>query len=683
MLNNKNFYVNIYKKKYYAGIDIMNRNTIISLAMLYALWQSKHKDLLALIRPFVLYAVGTNTKVGDIIDVNSVCECMTTEFGYKYFPVSIVNKVLLRETAERNRQGQIFVKKKNNNFILKKSLTDQIVDFSDKRTDCKRKSDAVTTALAEYLNKQCACGRSNYSQVEAETLLLSFFENRGNSVLRSVDDLHQIISRNNEIEFFVAQFILEQDKKKSVYMDYLVELVKGYFVTIALYLQADNADITTASFKDVTFFLDTRILLAFLGYKTSQENDSVQEMIRSLQRHGARLACFGYNIIEVENILSAYKMSKVQSGRKNSNFTLEYFDENNLSYTHVEAAQRTFPQKLQEAGINDIDPASILESYGVANKSDGLLNEDEIKNCVLLIKPKYNLSSLPDDIQAINTISRIRKGKKYEYIEKCKAVFVTSNPVLVSATKHCIEKTSYEPGFPLAITDEDLCVIAWLKDFQRNNNLPKMRLLENVLAAVTPTPELMEAYYSHLDNLESLGVISSDEASLLRIDIYAQKELMDLTHGNPDAISQNIVETIRQRVKAKSFEEGVVKGREESKEAQRLALAEKRNSICKNAEEEVRHEYEKKKRWGIIAIKSISVIVAIVFVTACILDFASNKDNISIPLFIITIVSTVQGACPFFNNNFWTIRKYKEWLRRKELQAIDERKEKYLSIFES
>ena len=37
--------------------------TIISLAMLYALWQSSRKDLLDLIRPFVLYAVGNTLKL--------------------------------------------------------------------------------------------------------------------------------------------------------------------------------------------------------------------------------------------------------------------------------------------------------------------------------------------------------------------------------------------------------------------------------------------------------------------------------------------------------------------------------------------------------------------------------------------------------------------------------------------
>ena len=45
------------------GIPSASPYTIISLAMLYALWQSSRKDLLDLIRPFVLYAVGNTLKL--------------------------------------------------------------------------------------------------------------------------------------------------------------------------------------------------------------------------------------------------------------------------------------------------------------------------------------------------------------------------------------------------------------------------------------------------------------------------------------------------------------------------------------------------------------------------------------------------------------------------------------------
>lgn len=60
----------------------MNKNAITSLAMIYALWQSKRQDLLDLIRPFVLYAVGSTTSLNSEIDILSVCNYMETEFGY-------------------------------------------------------------------------------------------------------------------------------------------------------------------------------------------------------------------------------------------------------------------------------------------------------------------------------------------------------------------------------------------------------------------------------------------------------------------------------------------------------------------------------------------------------------------------------------------------------------------------
>lgn len=250
-------------------------------------------------------------------------------------------------------------------------------------------------------------------------------------------------------------------------------------------------------------------------------------MVESLKKNGANLACFSYNIDEVNSILAAYKLSTISKSKRPSSYTLEYFDEHGYSYTHVEANQKKFAQRLEGAGITCISPNNSSNDGNTPDDSFGLLDDGRIKEILLSIKPKYNLSTLPDDLTAINTVSRIRKGRKYSYIEKCKAVFVTPNSVLVSATKEYILEFSYDFGFPIVITGEDLCVIAWLKDFEQSNNLPQMRLLENMLAAITLSKELMEAYFSHLDDLECQGTIGDDEAALLRVDMFAKHELMN------------------------------------------------------------------------------------------------------------------------------------------------------------
>lgn len=682
MLNMSTKYGNIKCTKTILRIDIMNRNTIISLAMLYALWQSKRQDVLELISPFILYAVGVTTKKGDAIDVEKVCACMVEEFGYRSFQPVIVNKILVRASGKGRGKG--VVEKRNGNFYLVASLEKLITDFKTRRTDCKVKSDAVTMSLSKYLNDNNVRGRADYSQEEAERYLLSFFEANGNSVLMSVDDLHQIMSKDNEIEYFIAKYILEHNEKKSIYMDYIVQLVKGYFVTTALYLQAENPNITTATFKDVTFYIDTAVLLALLGYKSDQENASAQEMVKSLRKSGAGLACFTYNIEEVESILNAYRFSKVQGTKKASSVTLEYFDKLSYPSSHVEAELRTFQKILHtDYGIDAVDPAQMLDQSGVANKTAGLLNDEAIKTHVRKINPNYNLATLPDDIQAINAISRVRGGKELKYIERCKAVFVTKNTVLVAATKQYLDEHHFDPGFPIAISDSDLCVIAWLKDFQSNNNLPKMRLLENVLAVITPSQEMMDIYFSHVDELEKRGELSEDEATLLRIEHFARNELMSITHGNAKAVCEETILEIRERMKAKSYEEGVEKGKRDAEIEEGKRRKEKINWACAKAEKEVEDAYKKFDRIGCIIIKIIAVFIASVFIVSSFIQlFCNVNGKVSYTLLVITLVTTVQGAWPFFSDNFWGIKLFRKKLKKKKMAQIDKKKQEYLLLVE-
>lgn len=665
-------------------IDIMNRNAIISLAMLYALWQSKRQDILDLISPFILYAVGVTTKKGDAIDVDKVCACMVEEFGYRSFQPIIVNKILIRLIGKSRAENKTVIEKRSGKFYLMDSLDRETEKFVERRGKCKIKSDAVTVSLSKYLNDNNVRGRANYTQEEAEKYLLTFFEENGNSVLSSVADLHQIMGEDNEIQFFIARYILEHNSKKSIYFDYIVELVKGYFVTTALYLQAENPNITTSTFKDVTFYLDTAVLLALLGYKSQQENTSVQEMVKSLKKSGARIACFAYNISEIENILNAYRLSKVQNTKRASTVTLEHFDGLPYPSSLVDAELRSFQRTLfDKYGIVPVDPIEMLEQRGVDNKIEGLLDDEEIKTNVRKRNPDYNLTTLPDDIQAINAISRVREGKNLKYIEKCKAVFVTKNTVLVAAVKQYFDDNHIDSGFPVAISDSDLCVIAWLKDFKTSNNLPKMRLLENVLAVITPNQKMMDIYFTHIEEMERRGELSNDEATLLRIDLYAKNELMNLTHGNIKAINEETVIEIRNRMRASSYEEGLKTGRKEAEQDEKKKQKNKQNELCVRAEKEVEEEFKKYEKYGCNTIKVIAVIVAIIFIVSSIIQFVyNNNGKISYTLLVVTLITTVQAVWPFFRKRFWATDLYRKWLDKKKIECIDKRKKTYLSVLD-
>lgn len=660
-------------------IDIMNRNTITGLAMIYALWQTSHHDLLDLIKPFVLFSVGKTTSIGSAIDIDAVCRNLEQEFGYKSFQPVVVKKVLNRESASGNTSDRRIIQK-DKSFVLKKSYADLIDSFSEKRTNCKAHSDAVTVALAEYFNNQSVYGRNNYTQQEAEESLLSFFARRGSSVLLSVNDLYQQVAKNNEHDYFVGKFILEQNEKKSVLMDYIEELVKGYFVTTAIYLQAENADVTHASFSNVTFFFDTRILLGYLGYKTQQENGSVQEMVRSLKKNGAKLACFSYNEDEVESILEAYRHATIDNSFY-STYTLEHFDANGRAISQVEVAKKHFRNKLKFDGIVSSSPDQVLEQRGLFDSTEGILNDQCVHDIVSNLKPSYRFEGFSDDMAAINTVSRIREGKKLPYIEKCRAVFVTANVVLITAVKKYLKENHIDYGFPLVISGDDLCVLAWLKDFECDNKLPRMRLLENVMAAITPSHELIEAYSLSLNALKEQGEIGDEEVSLLRVDHYAQKELMELTHGESSNVTANVIQKIREKIRGDSFNAGVKQGISSAKEEQARRQNDLENDACKHAEQDVEKEYAEKERKSVTRIRIIATALAVVFIAASIISVCSQwKSPIIIALIVVAVITTIEGVIPFFSKDNAVIKWKKRQLSRKKMKETDLRKEKYLDI---
>lgn len=665
----------------------MNRNAIIGLSMMYAIWETKRQDLLSVITPFVLYCVGTSTSKGHFIDVDSVCRKMESEFGYKEIQPSVISHVLLRESKKRNGREITMAKKKAKSFVLSGNLDSLVASFNSKRTTCKERTEAVSKALANYLNKKEVYKRTNYSEADAETSLLSFFEKQGESVLSSVDDLRQLLRKDNEMDFYIARFILEEKEKQTSLFEHINELIVGYFITTAIYLQPENPDITRASFKDVTFYLDTPILLAVLGYKTASENESAHSMVSSLQKSGAKIACFDYNILEIKNILTAYRQSTFYNSRKNSGFTLEAFDEKNYSETNVDLEIRNFETRLNNKSISSISFEAALQGTDLET---GLLNDERIQELVLELNPKYNLGTLPDDLKAVNTVNRLRGGTHVEEIEKCKAVFATTNTLLVFATKQYLKEAAINVGFPVAITSEELCVMAWLKSFERNSELPKMRLLENVLAAISPDRDLLEAYYSILAQMESIGIISEDEASLLRIDLFAKNELMELTAGNKNRLNTETVLTIRERLVAKmkesSYKEGKTQGIAEASSLHSKKFNEEKTKICQRVELDVQKEYLPKYAAADKTAVVLSWIVAGLFIAGTIaitiISNISNKLLLCLIALFVTAIPTAQAVLVIVKKENW-LRKYlRARVSNKEAMEIDRRKEEYMRILE-
>lgn len=199
-----------------------------------------------------------------------------------------------------------------------------------------------------------------------------------------------------------------------------------------------------------------------------------------------------------------------------------------------------------------------------------------------------------------------------------------------------------------------------------------------------PTRELMDAYFTNLNNLKQQGRIDDDEISLLRVDRFAQKELMELTYGDCDNLTDETIETIRERIKSDSFASGVEHGKNSAEEEYLSKQQAKRNNACKRAEQEVEREYLEKENKYVKWIRIMAVVVAVVFIAASAISLLFQWNTpIAVAVIVVSIISTIQGACPFFNKDNFLIAHTKKRLLRKKIEEIDRRKEKYLSILDS
>ena len=342
-----------------------------------------------------------------------------------------------------------------------------------------------------------------------------------------------------------------------------------------------------------------------------------------------------------------------------------------------DAVKKKFRKALEGHGVNSISPDSIIERVGETKDLKGLLDDSEIEKCLVSIKPNYNINTSQDDIAAINSISRYREGKKYSYIESCKAVFVTSNYVLVKATRDYIKNNKLDFGFPLAITVDDLCVLTWLKDFEINNDIPKMRLLENASAAVNPSSELIETYYEQINALVDQGDVSEDEAALLRIEQYAKQELMKLTHGDKEKVDNRTISQIRESV----FSDKIQQGHSQAEKKYQAEREAQRNRACKQAEDETNNRYKIIENRGIILIRIVLSIIALVFLGASLYSLYEGGE-FNWGALVIFFVTLVESITPLTNRDNFIIRQYKSLIKRKRLKEIDELKEKYMSLLE-
>lgn len=498
----------------------MSTATLTSLAMLKV--HTDHgQDYLDYLRPFVLHVLIRNRpeRVSDSIVQNYLRD----EFGLE-IPARAVQVVLKRLSRKHP------LKKEDGVYRIAGELPDPRIDAE--RADAARHIQAVIAHLREFSN---TTARPFASDDEAVTAICAFLAQFDIQCLRAYlrgTAIPNVESHQDAYVVLVSKYLLTLQDNPDRFDSFLV-VVKGHMLANALL--CPDLESAPKSYKGVTFYLDTPLLVRQLGLEGEPKQAAVNSMIDLLRHLGATVAAFSHSRDELESVIKG-AANHIEAHNGRGDIVAEARRRGTTRSDLILMAGQ-IDEKLEAAGIKIIETPKYSTDLQIDETKFEATLDDEVSY--------YNPRAKYYDINSVRSIYVLRSGTAPKSIERAKAVLVTSNAAFAQAAYRYGQKHEESREVSSVITDFSLANMAWLKSPLGAPALPMTEVLAVSYAALQPSKELLDKYMNEIDKLEKDGKISARDHQLLRSQL-AQDELMNLTLGEEDALTeQTITETLR------------------------------------------------------------------------------------------------------------------------------------------
>lgn len=640
MLKNINRYGIIYPSVRW---DYMNNNVLTSTAVLSAIWKTRKMDLLDLMLPFFEYSIAKNTNVGEKIDLPVVQKHFENEFGYKNTNVYVIRKIL-------NRNNEKF-KKEKGEYILSVNLDSDVQEFESRRTEGKKQREVVIQSLSEWLSKRVSTKYQDNAPL-TERALVHFFRERGILASEGNDSLETIPLKNNEEDYYIAQFIIRESKTDSLVYKYISDMVTGFFISTAYSLQALNGNIKTAKFQKTKVYLDTRIVLRCLGLSSDEENKAAKELIQMIRDKGAQIVCFYHNYMEVSSILKAFYHNLEKGGSAKEGFTLEALVKEDATVEEVKSLVSTLKAKMKANGIEVEDSPTKEYSSDGEDNSYAFIKEDELGDQLKEFVGYKDEKPLKNDIDSIASVYYIRNGVPTTRIEESKALFLTPNIKLSKTANSFLFSNKYYTADEVSgiVSDLDLASIMWIKTYSVDSTFPQLKLLENAVAALRPSQSFLNALDTQIDKYKRDGDIDEEYAEAIRMDHYAIEEITRMTCGMESKITKEVVkeahENMVQRIR-KEVEDEVKQTQEQTIEDQANKKVDERmgkiNQDITNRIDDLANQKRNRttERWNVF-FKVLLVLLCVSFAISVITMFVTKNWLLAIASAVLILVAILE-----------------------------------------
>ena len=630
----------------------MSASTLTSLAIL-KVNIDQGRDYLDYLTPFIFQILIDYNP--DRITGSDVSRHIREHFGLEIPTLTVEN--LLRRLSRQypiKRIGSIYKKVGN--------LPDP--QLTAKQADAERHIGAVLSGLKQFSQETA---RPIVTDTEAINSISAFLSEFSIMCLRAYLRGTAIpgADGSNQIDLvLISDYVQQLQRVDPERFESFLILVQGHMLANAL--MCPDLSNAPMSFRNVTFYLDTPLLVQVLGSDGEAKQTAIGELIALLHSLDGKVATFAHSLDELERVLTgAANYLEAPDARGSIVFEAR---KHGTTKSDLLLLASSIDERINEAGIEMESTPAYIEAFQIDESVFERILEDEVSY--------YNPRAKEYDVNSVRSIYVIRGDKQASSIENAQAVFVTSNTGFARAAWDYGQQFDVSRNVSSVISDFTLANIAWLKAPIGASNIPITQLLAFSYAALQPSKELLNRYLKEIDRLEELRIITERDHQLLRSSPSAYSELMHLTLGDGTSITE---ETVKETL-------GRVSGEIKKEESEKLSTEQQAHRKTQDAlrSQQTRNREvlgilywrcRKKARffaWGVSITLTALLAIALLFGLEPLPapPIASWIITASVLILALASLSRFMAGYTIRDFHMWVENRFATWLLKREAKSL-------------
>jgi hypothetical protein len=394
--------------------------------------------------PFIYHCLSrSGAEVASAQDIQAE---LKAEFGFEV-PQGVLQQLFDRAVKDNK------LRLENRAYVVEPGSLDDC-DLGEEEGRVRRGHRELIFELATFASEEFDL---EWDEGKAESLLMRYVDGFSSKVLsaavggRDLPAPHEL----NEDDFVLHRFTSRIHERHVDLFERLVEVVKGRMLADALYfIPPSEPDLP--SLEKVEIYFDGPLLLHVLGYAGAEIQAPYVELVELLKKQGSLLRCFEHSVTEAQEILDA-AARKVRTGYVADRFhgdVVANLIRTGSSKSEIELLAERLPNDLLRVGIQPV---------ATPERSARLQPDEEKLAKQLQDRIHYANSRARDrDLDSLTAIHRLRQGKTFRDLPKCRAILISHNYGVFRVSSRFFRTGG--KSIPLCMYDSAFTTLVWLHE---------------------------------------------------------------------------------------------------------------------------------------------------------------------------------------------------------------------------